>query len=61
MSGFYPDLPDGWVYTLRISTIYWICGHVTDHGPNEKPMRCPVCWGDRLRLCWTGDAECLKS
>lgn len=32
------------------STVYWRCGHVTDHGSVERPARCPICSCDRLRL-----------
>jgi hypothetical protein len=40
----------GMICELRSSTIYWRCGHVTDHGSIERPERCPICSCDRLRL-----------
>jgi hypothetical protein len=45
-------LPEEWNVTPVGSTMHWMCGHVTDHGSVEHPVRCPVCFRDQLRLGW---------
>ena len=51
-AGFLDFLPDEWNVRPVGSAFQWMCGHVTGHGSVEHPVRCPVCFGDRLRLGW---------
>ena len=55
-AGFWDFLPEEWNVTSVGSTFQWMCGHVTDHGSVEHPVRCPVCFVDRLRLGWEREA-----
>lgn len=40
-------LPDIQIRMLHVS-LYWHCGHNTDHGPDDVPRYCPVCCGTNL-------------
>lgn len=46
----FPGLPEDMKFTLVSMTIGWFCGHTTDHGSVERPVRCPVCSCDRIRI-----------
>lgn len=45
-----PILLEGMSYSVKNITIYWSCGHVSDHGWEGSPSYCPFCAPNSMRL-----------